>query len=91
MPPMPSNTRLPRPRYRIAFAESRGATYDVRVSDRDEAMQRIREAFDANPDIAYADLFTPAGDWSERIPRSSPSGHLVAAPTTDAIPRRRPR
>lgn len=91
MPTMPGTTTVHRPRYRIAFVEFHGATYQVRVASRDEALERITEAFEANPDIVYADLFTPAGDWSERIARTSQGGHLVAAPATDATHRRQAR
>jgi hypothetical protein len=88
---MQGEAAIPRPRYRIDFVELRGATYQARVGSRDEAVERIAEAFAANPDIAYADLFTPAGDWSERIGRTPQDGHLVAAPATDGVSRRKPR
>jgi hypothetical protein len=78
-----------RRRYRIDLVELTGATYRLGVGSRDGALERIAEAFEANPDIVYADLFTPAGDWSDRIARTSPCGHLVAAPATDTIPRRK--
>lgn len=78
------------PRNRIDLVELNGATYRIHVGSRDEALERVTEAFDANPDIVYADLFTPRGDWSERIARTPQPGHLVPAPATDN-PRRRTR
>lgn len=86
-PPRLPVARAPR-RYRIDLVELKGATYPVRVTSREQALERIAEAFAANPDIAYADLFTPAGDWSERIPRGPAPGRLVAAPATDLRTRR---
>jgi hypothetical protein len=76
-------------RYRIDLVELNGATYRLRVGSREEALERIAAAFEANTDIVYADLFTPAGDWSDRIARTPQCGRLVAAPATDAIPRRK--
>ena len=79
---------LDAPRYRVDLVELSGALYRVRVGSRDAALGRIAEAFGANRDIAYADLFTPCGDWSERIGREPHRGHLLPAPATDGITRR---
>ena len=79
---------LDAPRYRVDLVEPSGVLYRVRVGSRDAALERITEAFGANPDIAYADLFTPRGDWSQRIGRQSHRGHLLPAPATDGIRRR---
>lgn len=77
------------PRYRVSFHERTGMRYEARVASRVEADDRIAEAFGANADIDFADVFTPTGDWLTRVGRDRSAGHLLAAPASDRPARRR--
>src|SRR5437867_370343 len=71
--------------YRLQFHERSGTGYATRVGSRHESMERATEAFAANQDIDFVDVFGPSGDWLTRVGREPAHGRLVAAPASDRV------
>jgi hypothetical protein len=55
--------------YRVQFHERCGLEYAAHVASRHDSVGRVHEAFGANRDIDFADVFGPSGDWLTRIAR----------------------